>query len=101
MNGALVYTGTTWESYYNGANPANLTGSDLPQRQAMDSVMFHSRGVAVTANDGNGFFFDDVTVDNAAFGATAVPVPAAAWAGLLLLGGMGAMRTVRRRLRRS
>ena len=90
INGALVYTGTTWESYYNGSNPAGLNAPDLPHRQALDSIVLAARGTAEPLNAGNGFYFDDVLVDNAAY--AAVPIPAAAWLFGSSLGLLGWMR---------
>lgn len=57
VNGTMVHTGTTWESYFAG-NPGT---SPI----AVDALLFRaSSGAAGTL--GNGLFFDDVTVDNAA-----------------------------------
>jgi len=71
VNGSSVYTGTTWESFYRGSNPGGLDPADQPQRQAVNSLMFRSAGDPddVPGNDGNGFFFDDVVINNQGPGA--------------------------------
>lgn len=89
VNGSLAATGTTWESFYRGVNPAGLDLSDQPQRQAVDSLIFRSSSAA-PANAGNGFYFDDVEIDNAA-------VPEPATAGLVLLAGAPLLLRRRRR----
>jgi hypothetical protein len=63
VNGSLVHTGTTWETYY-ALFPAS--GISVPRIQAVDAVLFNLRGTAAPANAGFGLYFDDVTVDNAA-----------------------------------
>jgi len=91
VNGSLAATGTTWESFYRGVNPAGLDPSDQPQRQAVDSLIFRSSSAALS-NAGNGFYFDDVVIDNAAAPASAVPVPGAGIAGVGLVGLLAARR---------
>jgi len=89
VDGTLVHTGSTWESFYRGGNLLVLDAADLPHRQAVDSLIFHYRGADVPGTAGNGFFFDDVVIDNAALQAS-VPAPGTAAllaAGALLLGG--------------
>jgi len=85
VDGVEVYVGTTWESFYNGSNPAGLALADQPQRQAVDSLLFRSSST-VPANLGNGFYIDNVT--------TNVPEPASAV--LLGLGGLVLLRRRRR-----
>jgi len=59
VNDVVVHVGTTWETYYRVATPTRPEG-------AVDALMFRSSGTAVPGNAGNGFFFDEVVVDNAA-----------------------------------
>lgn len=63
VNGSLVHTGTTWETYY---ALVPISGVSVPRIQAVDSVLFRLAGTAVPANAGAGIYFDDVIVDNAA-----------------------------------
>jgi hypothetical protein len=62
VDGALVHTGTTWETYYRtlGSRAAFPT-------QAVDALMFRSSGTAQPANQGLGLYFDDVEIDNGCF----------------------------------
>jgi hypothetical protein len=63
VDGSLVHTGTTWETYYSTYGPfSGISGSQV---QAVDSLMFALRGNAAPATDGNGLYFDDVVIDNA------------------------------------
>lgn len=90
IDGVLVHTGSTWESYY-ATGPSGITPP-----QAVDSVLFRISGTAQAGNAGNGFYFDDVYISNDAFQASAqVPEPAslAIW-GLL---GLGTSVVARRR----
>jgi len=85
VDGVDVFTGTTWESFYFGTNPAGLGLGDQPQRQAIDSLMFRiSSGAPGT--EGAGFFIDNVTV--------AVPEPTSV--AFLGLGGLLLLRRRRR-----
>ena len=60
LNGALIHTGTTWETYFRSlTSPLPLTGVN-----AIDAIAIRSSGTARPANAGNGLFFDDVVVDN-------------------------------------
>ena len=108
LDGSLIHTGSTWESFYRwgGAGTAPLNAPDLPQRQAVDSLNFYTRGTAYPANSGDGLYFDDVVVDNAVSPAscvTAIPIFSGrglvVLAVLLLMAAMVAMaRGYRRRL---
>ena len=99
VDGVLATTGSTWESYYYGSNPAGLDPGDQPQRQAVDSLVFASRGTAQPSNTGNGFFFDNVYVDEQSAGASAVPEPGSMT--LLGLGSLGMGLAGRRRRKRA
>jgi len=55
IDGVLVHTGTTWETYY-----SHLAS---PKLYAVDAVM-HRISTANPADAGNGLFLDDVVVDN-------------------------------------
>ncbi len=86
VNGAVVHSGTTWESYYRGSNPALLDAADQPQLQAVDSLVIHYRGGGVPANDGNGLYFDDVVVENTTGPlACPIPLPSVTTSGLVTL----------------
>jgi len=58
LDGNLIHTGTTWETYY------ALTPSFTQSPYAVDALMFRVSGTAATALAGNGIYFDDVTIDN-------------------------------------
>jgi hypothetical protein len=86
VNGAVVYQGTSWESFYDGANPGNLNPIDQPHRQAVDSLLFRNTA-NIAANDGGGIYFDDVVIDNAAGPVNCIePLPDVAGWGLAGLG---------------
>ncbi len=65
IDGQLIHTGTTWESYYN-----SLPGSFPLNPYAVDALMFRVSGTAQPSLAGGGLYFDDVVIDNAPF-----PVP--------------------------
>ncbi len=71
VDGNLVDTGTTWESYYHQNNPAGLSSGD--QVQAVDSLLFRLAGAAAPSTAGEGFYVDDVVVDNAAYVSDSTP----------------------------
>ncbi len=86
VDGAVVHSGTTWESYYRGSNPAGLNVADQPQLQAVDSLAFYYRGSDVSANSGNGLYFDDVVVENTTGPlACPIPLPSVTTSGLVTL----------------
>jgi hypothetical protein len=62
VDGSLVHTGTTWESYYY----AEGEGVAEPRLQAVDSLLFRVAGTAASATLGQGFYFDDVEINSPA-----------------------------------
>ncbi len=85
LNGSLIHTGSTWESYY--YNYERITAG-TPRLQAVDSMLFRVSGTAATGNSGNGFYFEDFAIGN-----TIVPAPGA----VALLGVAGLIGSRRRR----
>jgi len=85
LNGSLIHTGSTWESYYY-LNERITAGT--PRLQAVDSMLFRVAGTAATGTSGNGFYFEDFAIGN-----TIVPAPGA----LALLGVAGLAGSRRRR----
>ena len=85
LNGSLIHTGSTWESYY--YNYERITAG-TPRLQAVDSMLFRVSGTAATGNSGNGFYFEDFAIGN-----TIVPAPGA----VALLGVAGLVGSRRRR----
>ncbi len=86
LNGTLIHTGSTWESYY---YDTELITAGTPRVQAVNSMLFRVAGTAATATSGNGFYFEDFAIGN-----TIVPAPGA----IALLGAAGLLD--RRRQRR-
>jgi len=62
VDGALVHTGTTWETYYRTLG----SRAGFPT-QAIDALMFRSSGTAQPANAGLGLYFDDIAIGNGCF----------------------------------
>jgi len=85
VDGALVHTGSSWETYYYGTPTFGLTSDD---KRAVDSLTFAMRGTAVTSTLGGGYFFDNVIVDNQPCGGPPIPEPVTL-AGLVL--GVGSL----------
>lgn len=85
VDGALVHTGTTWESYYD-----SLTGNPGPR--AVDSLLFRASSAA-PGTSGNGIYFDNITVSNAQL--NTVPEPSS-----LLIFGVAAGTFIAGRRRR-
>lgn len=79
LNGMLIHTGTTWETYY--ASPA---WTATPYPIAVDALMFRLSGTAVPGNSGNGFYIDNVSSDNAAVPASS---PVQVYNGPILISG--------------
>ena len=80
LNGNVIHTGTTWESYYAAFADGNIP---ITEQRAVDALNFHVRGTAAPGTLGNGLFIDNVEVSN-------VPAPGAM--ALLGLGGLAAAR---------
>ena len=55
--------------------------------------------MVVSFEQQDNLFFFNATLDNASFEISVVPLPAAAWMGLTLLGGLSVAGAVRRRRR--
>lgn len=85
LNGSLIHTGTTWESYY--YNYERITAG-TPRLQAVDSMLFRVSGTAAAGTSGNGFYFEDFAIGN-----TIVPAPGA----MALMGVAGLCANRRRR----
>jgi hypothetical protein len=90
LNGSLIHTGTTYESYYySNASERNAIGTpNAPRLQAVDSMLFRSAGTAASGTSGNGFYFEDFAIGN-----TIVPAPGA----MALLGAAGLIAVRRRK----
>jgi hypothetical protein len=82
LNGTLIHTGSTWESYY---YDTELITAGTPRLQAVDSMLFRVSGTAAPANAGNGFYFEDFAIGN-----TIVPAPGAM--ALMCVAGLCANR---------
>jgi hypothetical protein len=85
INGTLVHTGSTWESFYASAPFEGLATTDT---HAIDSVLFRVASSA-PATLGGGFYFDNVLVDNEI---SPVPEPTLALGGILCLAGLAIRR---------
>jgi hypothetical protein len=86
LNGQLIKTGTTWESYY--YKYENITAG-TPRLQAVDSMLFRVAGAAAPSTSGQGFYFEDFAIGNS----SPIPGPGA----LALVGIAGLARNPRRR----
>ena len=78
LDGVLLHTGTTWESYFYNVADA---GIPVTSKRAVDSALFRMAGNANSGNSGGGFFIDNVDVSNAM-----IPEPQTLC--LCMLGGM-------------
>ena len=62
LNGSLIHTGSTWESYYYFSEQI-VAGT--PRKQAVNAMLYNVSGTAAPATAGNGFHFIASTTDNA------------------------------------
>ena len=87
LNGSLIHTGSTWESYYytNTSERNAVASGPGPRLQAVDSMLFRVTGTAATGTSGNGFYFEDFAIGN-----TIVPAPGAV--ALIAMAGLVARR---------
>jgi len=60
IDGTLVHTGTTWEDYYRYDSEQNGNGNQL---FPIDTLIFRAGGTAVPSTDGEGYLFDNVSVE--------------------------------------
>jgi hypothetical protein len=87
INGGALFAGSTWEQYYS-ANELITPGT--PRLQAVNSLLFrvnNSTTGGTPSLTGNGFYFEDVVVNN-----SAIPAPGA----IALLGVAGLLGRRRR-----
>jgi len=86
VDGTLAHTGSSWETYYKGADPYGTGGL-----HGVDSLTFNLRGTAVPSVLGNGFFVDNVEVSNASADADtgAIPEPMTMLAVGMAVAGLG------------
>ena len=63
IDGKKTITGTTWENYYRYDPEASGGGNQVP---TTSKLLFREGGTAVTANGGNGFLVDGVTLKSSA-----------------------------------
>lgn len=82
LDGSLIHTGTTWESYFYNVTDSGPAGSP----RAVDSLLFRMAGTANGANAGAGFYFYNVETSN-------IPEPASV--ALMGLGGLAALKRKR------
>jgi len=61
IDGFLEITGTTWEDYYR-YDPEQTGGGNLVP--TTDSLIFRAGGSSVSGNNGNGFLFDNVSLES-------------------------------------
>ena len=81
-NGSAVYTnGVSWESYY------------TDHAESVDRLSFDIYEDVTQL--GNGLYFDNILIAETNPGVV-IPLPAAAWMGFVLLGGMGLLRRRRK-----
>ena len=96
LDGSLIHTGTTWESYY--YNNERITPG-VPRLQAVDSMLFRVAGTAAGATSGKGFYFEDFAIANS-FPAPVPEIDPAGIGSVLALVG-GSLGVLERRRRRS
>ncbi|MBU6159266.1 MAG: hypothetical protein KGP35_09615, partial [Bacteroidetes bacterium] len=66
LNGTLIHTGTTWESYYytNSGERNSVTSGPGPRLQAVNSMLFRVSTPSAPATSNNGFYFEDFAISN-------------------------------------
>jgi len=77
LNGSLIHTGTTWESYWQTTTEGRIP----PTQTAIDTLLFRLSTDNGFVSNGGGFYIDNVNI---------IPSPGAM--GLLSLGGLVMMR---------
>jgi hypothetical protein len=93
LDSVKIYTGPSWESLYGIA-------------QSVDRLSFDVYA-DVGNHPGGGMYFDNVLLNDIGVQQQQIlevahaPVPAAAWAGMMLIGALGGIRGLRRKLRRA
>ena len=91
VDGSLVHTGSSWETYWYGSHPYGLQPED---KHAVNALTFPLRGTAVPGTLGGGFYIDNAQVNALS---AIVPEPSSTIAILGLLGMSGALWLRRRR----
>jgi hypothetical protein len=89
LNGNLIHSGTTWESYHWTTDEGGTPGTSLLGVHAIDTLLFRSGGTAAAGTSGEGYYFDNVFISN-------VPEPT----GIALIGlaGIAMLRRSRRKV---
>jgi len=59
INGLLAHTGKSWENYYRNDDEANIEQTP----RLMKTLLLRSSGTAVSANAGEGFLFDNLSLE--------------------------------------
>lgn len=72
INGSLVHTGTSWEDYYRYDSEQSGNGNVL---FGVDTLIFRSGGTAYPTHAGNGFLFDNISLEASSSDTTAPDTP--------------------------
>ncbi len=62
IDGSLVKTGTSWEDYYRFDSESNPTLANVSR--TVDTLLFREGGTAVSANSGNGYLIDNLSMSS-------------------------------------